>query len=243
VSDSMARRLAAEALGTALLLIAVISSAILGDQLANGNVAIAVLVTTIATGTVLGAVIQSFRVVSGAHINPVVTLVEVLRGRMSRGEAAAYASAQIISALAGVAAVYAICAFSGLAVPHVITAEVTGVCFRACAQWRRPALERIRGDLRVGRSGPWVLAHAHRCAAACSRGIRCRRLLVHGLSSFANPAVTLTQAVLNTIPPLTALAFIVAQLVGGAASEVLFSWLLRVSSAETGLRRERKDWP
>jgi glycerol uptake facilitator-like aquaporin len=239
----MARRLAAEALGTALLLIAVIGSAILGDQLANGNVAIAALVTTIATGTMLGAVIQSFRVVSGAHINPVVTLVEVLRSRISRGEAAAYASVQIIGALAGVAAVYALCAFSALAVPHVITPE---------------ALVSASGHARSG--GAQLLGEFVATFGLIGVVIGCSRTRTAALpvavgayvaavywftasASFANPAVTLTQAVLNTIPPLTALAFIVAQLFGGAASAALFSWLLRVSSAETGLRRERKDWP
>lgn len=236
----MARRLAAEALGTALLLIAVIGSAILGDQLANGNVAIAVLVTTIATGTVLGAVIQSFGAVSGAHINPVVTLVEVLRGRMSRGEAAAYASAQIIGALAGVAAVYAIGAFPGLAVSHLTTAEA------------------LMGHARSG--GAQLLSEFVATFGLIGVVLGCKRTRTAALpvavgayvasvywftasASFANPAVTLTQAVLNTISPLNALAFIVAQLMGGAASVALFSWLLRASSAETGSRRERKDWP
>ena len=239
----MARRLAAEALGTALLLIAVIGSATLGDQLADGNVAIVVLLTTITTGTVLGAIIQSFGAVSGAHINPVVTVVEALRARMPWGEAAAYASAQIIGALVGVAAVYAICALPGLGVPHVITAEAL---VSASGQARSEGAQLLSEFMATFGLIGVVLGCSRTRTAALPLAVGAYVAAVSWFTasaSFANPAVTLAQAVMNTISPVNALAFMVAQLMGAVVSAVLFSWLLRVPSDEAGLRRERKAWP
>src|ERR1051325_839915 len=100
---SMSRRLTAEALGTALLLAAVVGSGIMGERLAAGDVAIALLANTIATGAALVALILTFGAIS-AHFNPVVSLVEMIRGRLIWREAAAYVAAQVVGAFAGVAA-------------------------------------------------------------------------------------------------------------------------------------------
>ena len=84
-----------EALGTALLLAAVVDSGIMGERLAGGNVALALLANTMATGTALVALILAFTSISGAHFNPVVTLAEALRGLLPWSEAAAYGVAQV----------------------------------------------------------------------------------------------------------------------------------------------------
>ena len=97
----LARRLAAEALGTAALLAVVIGSGIMGDTLAGGNVAIALLGNTLPTGAILVVLILMFGPLSGAHFNPAVTLAFVLRREISPGEALLYVAAQIVGGLAG----------------------------------------------------------------------------------------------------------------------------------------------
>src|SRR5277367_5927357 len=97
------RRAAAEALGTALLLATVVGSGIMGEQLAGGNVAIALLANTIATGAGLVALILTFGPISGAHFNPAVTFVDAWQGGIAWRRVPAYATAQIAGAFAGVA--------------------------------------------------------------------------------------------------------------------------------------------
>jgi glycerol uptake facilitator-like aquaporin len=97
-----ARRLAAEALGTTLLLAVVIGSGIMGERLAGGNAAIALLGNTLATGAGLVVLISIFGPISGAHFNPVVTLVFALRRELSARLALAYVAAQAVGAVLGV---------------------------------------------------------------------------------------------------------------------------------------------
>jgi glycerol uptake facilitator-like aquaporin len=100
------RRALADGLGTALLLAAVVGSGIMGERLAQGNDAIALLANSLATGFALAALILAFAPRSGAHFNPVVTLVLALRGEFARRDIAPYLAAQVIGALAGVAAAH-----------------------------------------------------------------------------------------------------------------------------------------
>ena len=100
------RRLLAEALGTAFLLAVVVGSGIMGQRLAGGNVAIALLANAVATGAGLFALILTFAPASGAHFNPVVSMAMCLRGGLSARDAAAYAGAQLVGAIAGVAAAH-----------------------------------------------------------------------------------------------------------------------------------------
>src|ERR1700677_2500955 len=99
---SLARRTVAEGVGTAMLLAAVVGSGIMGERLAGGNVAIALLANTIATGAALVALILTFGPISGAHFNPVVTLALASRGEIRGGTAGAYIVAQIAGAICGV---------------------------------------------------------------------------------------------------------------------------------------------
>src|SRR5436190_23454452 len=99
---TLARRLTAEAVGTALLLAAVIGSGIMGERLASGNVGLALLANTIATGAALVALIATFGPISGAHFNPAVTLAAVSHGELPSRDAVTYLAAQLGGAIAGV---------------------------------------------------------------------------------------------------------------------------------------------
>src|SRR6185295_3196268 len=103
---SLARRIAAEALGTALLLAAVVGSGIMAERLAGGNVAIALLANTIATGAALVALILTFGPISGAHFNPAVTIADAAQGGVQWPEVGPYVAAQVVGAFAGVAAAH-----------------------------------------------------------------------------------------------------------------------------------------
>ncbi len=100
------RRIAAEAIGTAFLLAAVVGSGIMGERLAGGNVAIALLANTLATGAVLVAIILAFGPISGAHFNPAVTLADASQSGLPWREVPGYLAAQIVGAFVGVAAVH-----------------------------------------------------------------------------------------------------------------------------------------
>src|SRR3954470_10658659 len=101
---TLAQRTAAEAIGTAMLLAAVVGSGIMGERLAAGNSAIALLANTIATGAALVALILTFGPISGAHFNPAVTLADASQGGVAWGDVPVYIVAQVIGAFAGVGA-------------------------------------------------------------------------------------------------------------------------------------------
>src|SRR5207302_3384730 len=106
VGMTLARRLVAEGVGTALLLAAVVGSGIMGERLAAGNVAIALLANTMATGAALVALILTFGPISGAHFNPAVTLADAFQGGLRWPDVPAYVVAQVIGAFVGVAAAH-----------------------------------------------------------------------------------------------------------------------------------------
>src|SRR5712664_3854856 len=103
MSTTLGRRVTAEALGTALLLAVVVGSGIMGERLAGGNVAIALLANTLATGAALVALILAFGPISGAHLNPAVTIADASQSGLPWREVPAYIAAQIFGAFAGVA--------------------------------------------------------------------------------------------------------------------------------------------
>src|SRR3569623_1929186 len=106
MNATLSRRLVAEAVGTALLLAAVVGSGIMGDRLSGGNVAIALLANSLATGGALVALILTIGAVSGAHFNPAVTLADAWQGGLRWREVAPYLCAQIAGACVGVAAAH-----------------------------------------------------------------------------------------------------------------------------------------
>ena len=118
MSTSLPRRAVAEFLGTAFLVAAVIGSGIMGDRLANGNVALALLANTVATGAALVALIFTFGPISGAHFNPVVTMSDALEGGISWSESPAYICAQIVGGIAGVITAHTMFALPLVSLSH-----------------------------------------------------------------------------------------------------------------------------
>src|ERR1700741_2995819 len=103
---TLGRRVVAEAMGTAFLLMAVVGSGIMGERLSGGNVAMALLANTLATGAALVALILAFGPISGAHLNPAVTLGDALSGGMAWQEVPGYVVAQVFGAFVGVASAH-----------------------------------------------------------------------------------------------------------------------------------------
>ena len=215
---SFSKRLAAEALGTALLLAAVVGSGIMGERLAGGNVAIALLGNTLATGAGLVVLISIFGPISGAHFNPAVTLVFTLQREMTWRAALAYLAAQIVGAVLGVYAAHAMFAepvfqvstklrdgpaqaFSEFVATFGLVATIFGTL-------------RFRAEFTPAAVGLYITA-AYWFTAS---------------TSFANPAVTIARSLSNTfagIAPSSAPLFIAAQLVGAVAAAGFFGWLLQ----------------
>lgn len=213
---TLARRVVAEGLGTALLLAVVVGSGIMAERLAGGNVALALLANTLATGAGLIALILMFGTISGAHFNPVVTLSEAWQGNVPGREVLPYIAAQVIGAFAGVAAAHGM--FGEplfFASQHVRTGP---------AQWWSECVATfglIAVIIGTSRSRPAVTPFAVAAYIVAAYWFT-------SSTSFANPAVTLARAATDTfagIRPLDAPGFIVAQLIGAAVASVLFCWL------------------
>ncbi|HTX39345.1 MAG TPA: MIP/aquaporin family protein [Bryobacteraceae bacterium] len=212
----MGRRAAAEALGTAFLLAAVVGSGIMGERLAGGNGAIALLANTIATGSALVALILTFGPISGAHFNPAVTLADASQGGLAWREVPVYLGAQIGGAFAGVAAANVMFGEPVFFVSHhargggaqlfsefIATFGLLSVIW-GCARLRSPAVPFAVGAYIT--AAYWFTSS----------------------TSFANPAVTLARAASDTfagIRPADTPGFLAAQLAGAAAATMLFRWL------------------
>lgn len=210
----MPRRLAAEALGTALLLAIVIGSGIMGERLAGGNAAIALLGNTLATGAGLVVLITVFGPVSGAHFNPVVTLVFALRGEIGRGAAIAYAAAQNLGAILGVWAAHLMFAEPVFQVSAKLRDGPAQAFAEAVASFG--LLLTILGTLRARADAVPMMVGLYITAA----------YWFTASTSFANPAVTLARSLSDTfagIAPSSAPAFIAAQVIGALVA----AWFLR----------------
>jgi glycerol uptake facilitator-like aquaporin len=213
---SLGRRLAAEGVGTALLLAAVVGSGIMAERLAGGNVALALLANTIATGAALVALILAFGPVSGAHFNPAVSLAELVRGALPRREAGAYALVQVAGAFAGVVAA------------HLMFGEAL---LSASAHERSGLAQAFSEGVATFGLLAVIFGCARRHAAAAPFAVGAWITAAYWFTastSFANPAVTLARAATDSfagIRPADAPAFIVAQLAGAALATALFHWL------------------
>jgi glycerol uptake facilitator-like aquaporin len=210
-------RIVSELIGTALLLAAVVGSGIMGERLSGGNVAIALLANTLATGAALIALILTFGPISGAHFNPAVTLVDASQGGIRWKDVPAYVLAQIIGAFLGTASAHLMFGLPLFSVSHharsgvsqqfsefVATFGLLAVIW-GCARLRSAAVPFAVGLYIV--SAYWFTAS----------------------TSFANPAVTLARCATDTfagIQPRNAVGFILAQFFGAAAATLLFRWLV-----------------
>jgi glycerol uptake facilitator-like aquaporin len=213
----LVRRLVAEGLGTALLLSTIVGSGIMADRLAGGNVAIALLANTIATGAVLLALILTFGPISGAHFNPAVTIADASQGDLRWREVLPYAGAQVSGALAGVAVahvMFGLPAFTGSTRVRSTPGEMVGELVATLG-----LLVVVRSRSRMKPSlVPFAVA-AYITAA----------YWFTSSTSFASPAVTLARALTDTfagIRPVDVPAFVAAQLVGAALGTLFMAWLV-----------------
>ncbi len=212
------RRLAAEATGSALLLAIVIGSGIMGERLAGGNVALALLGNTLATGAGLFVLILLFGPLSGAHFNPVVTLAMALQRRLAARDALGYAVAQVNGAVLGVWAAHAMFGEALLQVSAKLREGPAQIFAEAVATFtlllvilgsQRLRLEAVAGAVAL------TITAAYWFTAS---------------TSFANPAVTLARSLSNSfagIAPSSVPGFIAGQLAGGLAALALGRWLFR----------------
>jgi glycerol uptake facilitator-like aquaporin len=221
---TLPRRLLAEALGTAFLLAIVIGSGIMGERLASGNTAIALLANTLATAAGLFTLIQLFGPVSGAHFNPAVSLVMALRKALPWPEAAPYIAAQITGAFVGVIAahlMFELPLFS--ASTHIRSGMAQGFSeFIATFG----LLLVILGSERHSPQRTPLMVAAYITAA----------YWFTASTSFANPAVTLARAASNTfagIRPVDAPLFIALQILGAVTAALLMRWLLQAPVTQT----------
>lgn len=219
MKPALQRRVIAEFTGTLLLLAAVVGSGIMGDRLAAGNVALALLVNTIATGAALVAIILAFGPVSGAHLNPAVTLADAWQGGIAWRETPAYILAQVVGAFAGVVAAHLMFGLSPLSVSAHVRSGTAQVFSEFVATFGLLAV--IWGCVRQRPSAVPYAVGAYIMAA----------YWFTASTSFANPAVTLARSVTNTfagIRPADVAGFVAAQLAGAFAATLLFQWLIPV---------------
>jgi glycerol uptake facilitator-like aquaporin len=214
---SLPRRLAAEAIGTAFLLAAVVGSGIMGEKLAGGNVAIALLTNTLATGAALVALILTFGPISGAHFNPAVTFADASQGGLPWREVPGYVLVQCFGAILGVWAAHLMFGQNVL--------QVSSHIRNGGSQWFSEFVATF-GLLAV----IWGCSRARLSAVPFAVGAYITAAYWFTAStSFANPAVTLARSLTDTfagIRPADAPAFIAAQIAGALTATALFRWLV-----------------
>lgn len=210
------RRSVAEALGTAFLLAAIVGSGIMAERLSEGNVAIALLANSVATGGVLVCIIAALGPVSGAHFNPAVSLADAMSGGLPWREVPAYVGAQLFGAVSGVIATNAMFGFPLVFVSHharsgspqflgefIATYGLLLVIF-GCARFRSAYVPLAVAGYIVG--AYWFTSSM----------------------SFANPAVTIARSLSDTfagIRPQDASGFILAQVLGALSAALTFRWI------------------
>lgn len=233
MKPSLLRRAVAEYVGTLLLLAAIVGSGIMGDRLSAGNVAVALLANSLATGAALIAIILAFGPVSGAQLNPAVTLADAWLGGISWREVPVYILAQIAGASAGVVMahlmfglrVFTISMHVRCGVPQVFSEFVASFGLLAviwgCARTRPAAVPFAVGAYIT--AAYWFTAS----------------------TSFANPAVTIARSLTNTfagIRPTDIAPFIAAQLAGAFAATLLFGWLIpEITASSPEILAKKED--
>ncbi len=214
---SLSRRVTAEFFGTAFLVAAVVGSGIMGDRLSNGNVALALLANTIATGAALVALIIAFGPISGAHLNPVVTLMDAFERGLPWLETPHYVVAQIGGGIGGAIAAHLMFGLSVISFSTHVRSGPAQVFSEFVATFGLVAV--IWGSSRLRSNAVPFAVGAYITAA----------YWFTASTSFANPAVTLARCLSDTftgIRPKDAPWFLAAQFLGGFSATLLFRWLV-----------------
>jgi glycerol uptake facilitator-like aquaporin len=216
VSLPLARRAAAEGIGTALLLAVVVGSGIMGARLSGGSVALALLANSLATGAGLIALILGFGPISGAHLNPVVTVAEAIADRRPWSDVPAYVGAQTFGAFAGVALAHGMFGEAVFSVSRRARGGAGQLLSEFVATF---GLLLVIWGCSLRRPGAVPVAVGAYIAAA---------YWFTASTSFANPAVTLARAATDSfagVRPADALLFVAAQVLGAAGALALWRWL------------------
>ena len=220
---SMAQRLGAEALGTMFLLASIVGSGIMGENLAGGNVALAVFAVTLSVGCVLVVIIQMFGPISGAHFNPAVTFAFLLRRQISLKDALLYVPAQILGGISGTLLAHAM--FDR---PLFVLSETAR---SSSGQWISEAVATFGLLATV----LYLLKWRPKMVAAGVGLYIASAIWFTGSTAFANPAVTIGRALTDTltgIDPDHAAAFILAEFSGAALAVWVFAWMTRPQSPD-----------
>ena len=232
MNNSLPRRLVAEFIGTAFLVAAVVGSGVMAERLANGNLALALLANTIATGAALVALIFTFGGISGAHFNPVVTITDAFERGLPWRETPRYVTAQILGGITGTVIAHLMFGLPPISFSQHPRSggaqdfsEFVATFGLMCVIW---GCSRLRSN-----AVPFAVA-AYITAA----------YWFTASTSFANPAVTIARSLSDTfagIRPADAPGFVAAQFLGGFAATLLFRWLipnLQVRATEVILPRQ-----
>lgn len=220
MNASLARKLVAEGLGTAFLLAAVVGSGIMAERLAGGNDAIALLANTIATGAALVALILTFGPISGAHLNPVVTLGFTRRNNWR--ESIAYVVAQVVGAIAGVVTANLMFSFPAIVLSQHARSGRAQFFSEVVATFGLVLLIQVCAKVQP------------RMIAFVVAGYITAAYWFTSSTSFANPAVTLARSLTDSftgIRPSDVPLFVLAQLIGAATATVLTCWLVSAPRA------------
>jgi glycerol uptake facilitator-like aquaporin len=217
MTHTLSRRIVSEFVGTGFLVAAVVGSGIMGERLAGGNVAIALLANTIATGAALAALILTFGPISGAHLNPAVTVADAIERGVSWPVAACYVLAQCVGGICGAIAAHLMFGLPAISLSHhtrsgsaQVFSEFVATFGLLCVIW---GCSRQRSQI-----VPFAVA-AYITAA----------YWFTSSTSFANPAVTIARSLSDTfagIRPLDVPLFVAAQFAGAVAATLLFRWLV-----------------
>jgi glycerol uptake facilitator-like aquaporin len=217
MTPTLLRRSVSEFLGTGFLVAAVIGSGIMGERLAAGNIAIALLANTIATGAALVALILTFGPISGAHFNPAVTFVDAIEHGVSWKDAACYVPAQCLGGIGGAVAAHVMFRLPLISISHHARAGSSQVFSEFVATFGLLSViwgcSRHRSEMVAFAVGAYITA-AYWFTSS---------------TSFANPAVTIARSLSDTfagIRPSDVPWFIVAQFLGAVAATILFRWLV-----------------
>jgi len=220
---TLLRRCVAEFVGTAFLLAAIIGSGIMAERLSQGNIAIALLANSLATGGVLVCLILALGPISGAHFNPAVSIADAMQQGLSAIECACYIAAQILGGLAGVFVAHAM-----FGLPLVFFSQRVR---SGPSQWFAEFVATFGLLLVI-----WgCVRFKSQFTAIAVAGYIVSAYWFTASTSFANPAVTIARSLSNTfagIRPMDAPAFIIAQLLGALAATAVFGWLAPMSALQ-----------